>query len=220
NFPLRATETVAADYSGVYGATKVASQATDGLAREAVGFADATTPAPLTGPAHAAILTGRYPAKFGVRDNASAPIPPGVTSIAELFKSNGYRTGGFVGAFILGPEYGFAHGFDAFDASFARFNTGMKLQAQRRGGEVTDAAVAWIGQQSNPQSAIRNPPWFAWVHLYDAHAPYDPPAPFRTRFQTSPYDGEIAYVDSCVGRLVATLEPAGQLHRPLQVVIG
>jgi len=220
NVLLITIDTVRADHIGAYGATKAATPAIDRLAREGVRFADATTQAPLTGPAHAAILTGRYPARFGVRDNASAPIPPGVTSIAELFKSNGYRTAGFVGAFILGPEYGFAHGFDAFDASFARFNTGMKLQAQRRGAEVTDAAVAWIGQQSNPQSAIRNPPWFAWVHLYDAHAPYDPPAPFRTRFQTSPYDGEIAYVDSCVARLVATLEQAGQLDRTLVVVIA
>jgi arylsulfatase A-like enzyme/Tfp pilus assembly protein PilF len=204
---------VRADHIGAYGAKTAATPAIDRLAREGIRFADATTQAPLTGPAHAAILTGRYPARFGVRDNASTPIPSSVTSIAGLFKSNGYRTGGFVGAFILGPEYGFAQGFDAFDASFARFNTGMKLQAQRRGGEVTEAALAWIRQQSNPQ-------WFAWVHLYDAHAPYDPPPPFRTRFQSSPYDGEIAYVDSCVAKLVAALEQGGALDRTLVVVIA
>src|SRR5207248_2594033 len=140
NVLLITIDTVRADHIGAYGATKAATPAIDRLAREGVRFADATTQAPLTGPAHAAILTGRYPARFG--------------------------------------------------------------------------------QQSNPQSAIRNPPWFAWVHLYDAHAPYDPPAPFRTRFQTSPYDGEIAYVDSCVARLVATLERAGQLDRTLVVVIA
>ena len=222
NVLLITIDTVRADHIGAYGAKAVATPAIDRLAREGVRFADATTQAPLTGPAHAAILTGRYPARFGVRDNASAPIPAGVTSIAELFKSNRYRTGGFVGAFILGPEYGFAHGFDTFDASFARFNTSMKLQAQRRGGEVTDAAIAWIGNQ--PPAPSNQPPatnpWFAWVHLYDAHAPYDPPAPFRARFQSSPYDGEIAYVDSCVARLVATLEQAGQLDRTVVVVIA
>jgi len=223
NVLLITIDTVRADHIGAYGATAAATPAIDRLAREGVRFADATTQAPLTGPAHAAILTGRYPARFGARDNASAPIPAGVTSIAELFKSNGYRTGGFVGAFILGPEYGFAHGFDTFDASFARFNTGMKLQAQRRGGEVTDAAVAWIRSVQQPATSNQQPPltrWFAWVHLYDAHAPYDPPAPFRTRFQSSPYDGEIAYVDSCVARLVATLEQGGQLDRTLVVVIA
>jgi arylsulfatase A-like enzyme/Tfp pilus assembly protein PilF len=223
NVLLITIDTVRADHIGAYGATRAATPAIDRLAREGVRFADATTQAPLTGPAHAAILTGRYPARFGVRDNASTPIPEGVTSIAELFKSNGYRTGGFVGAFILGPEYGFARGFDTFDASFARFNTGMKLQAQRRGGEVIDAAIAWIGNArpvatSNQQPATT--PWFAWVHLYDAHAPYDPPAPFRTRFAASPYDGEIAYVDSCVARLVAALEQSGRLDRTLVVVIA
>jgi arylsulfatase A-like enzyme/Tfp pilus assembly protein PilF len=223
NVLLVTIDTVRADHVGAYGATKAATPAIDRLAREGVRFADATTQAPLTGPAHAAILTGRYPARFGVRDNASAPIPADVTSIAQLFKSGGYRTGAFVGAFILGPEYGFARGFDTFDASFARFNTGMKLQAQRRGGEVTDAAIAWIGSTKSPATSNQQPtrpPWFAWVHLYDAHAPYDPPPPFRTRFQSSPYDGEIAYVDSCVARLVATLEQAGQLDRTLVVVIA
>ena len=218
NVLLVTIDTVRADHVGAYGAAIGATPTLDRLAREGVRFGDATSQAPLTGPAHAAILTGQYPARIGVRDNATTPIPPGTMTIAALLKGRGYRTGGFVGAFILAPEYGFAQGFDAFDASFARFDTGMKLQAQRRAGEVTAAALKWI----QPPAASRQPPpkqpWFAWVHYYDAHTPYDPPAPFRTRFRASPYDGEIAYVDSNIAKLVAALEQSGELDRTLVVV--
>jgi len=221
NVLLVTIDTVRADHIGAYGATTGATPTLDRLAREGVRFADATSQAPLTGPAHAAILTGQYPARLGVRDNASTPIPSGTATLASMLKGRGYRTGGFVGAFILGREYGFAQGFDTFDATFAKFSTGMKLQAQRRAGEVTDAALRWLGS-SNPQSAVRNPqsPWFAWVHYYDAHAPYEPPSTFRTRFAKSPYDGEIAYVDSNIARLITALEQSGQLDRTLIVVLA
>jgi arylsulfatase A-like enzyme/Tfp pilus assembly protein PilF len=209
-------DTVRADHVGAYGATTGATPTIDRLAREGVRFADATSQAPLTGPAHVALLTGQYPARLGVRDNASTPIPSGTATLATLLKSRGYRTGGFVGAFILGPEYGFAQGFDSFDATFAKFNTSMKLQAQRRAGEVTDAALKWL--RSAQPSALSPQPFFLWAHYYDAHSPYDPPAAFRTKFPKSPYDGEIAYVDSNIGRLVAALEASGQLDRTLVVV--
>ncbi|MBI3400713.1 MAG: sulfatase-like hydrolase/transferase [Acidobacteria bacterium] len=216
NVLLITIDTVRADRIGAYGYTKGATPAIDRLAREGVRFADATSQAPLTGPAHAAILTGQYPARLGVRDNASTPIPAGTPTLATIFKARGYRTGGFVGAFILGPEYGFAQGFDTFDATFSRFNAGMKLQAQRRGGEVTDAAIKWLRQPS----ALSPQPFFAWVHLYDAHAPYEAPAPFRARFAAAPYDGEVAYVDSCIAKIVAALEQSGQLDRTLVAVIA
>jgi len=212
NVLLVTIDTVRADRLGAYGYTKGATPAIDRLAREGVRFADATTQAPLTGPAHAAILTGQYPARLGVRDNATTPIPAGTTTIAEVFKARGYRTAAFVAAFIVGPEYGFGQGFDTVDATFAQFSMGMKLQAQRRGGEVTDAALNWLRAAGSP--------FFVWVHLYDAHAPYDAPAPFRARFQASPYDGEVAYVDSCVARLVAALEQSGQLDRTLVTVVA
>jgi arylsulfatase A-like enzyme/Tfp pilus assembly protein PilF len=206
-------DTVRADRIGAYGYAKGATPTLDRLAREGVRFADASSQAPLTGPAHAALLTGQYPARLGVRDNATTPIPSGTRTLAQAFKDKGYRTGGFVGAFILGSEYGFGQGFDVFDASFARYSAGNKLQAQRRGGEVVDEAIKWLRTAAGR-------PAFTWIHLYDAHAPYDAPAPYRTRFATAPYDGEIAYVDSCVARVVATLEEAGQLDRTVIAVVA
>jgi arylsulfatase A-like enzyme/Tfp pilus assembly protein PilF len=212
NVLLVTIDTVRADHVGAYGHAGAATPTIDRLAREGVRFADATSQAPLTGPAHAAILTAVYPARLGVRDNATTPIPASATTIAEVFKARGYRTGAFVGAFVLSPEYGFGQGFDTVDASFARFTAGMKLQAQRRGSEVVDAALKWFQTGSRP--------FFAWVHLYDAHTPYEPPEPFRTRFRASPYDGEIAYVDSQIGRLVAALEARGELDRTIVSVIA
>jgi choline-sulfatase len=213
NVLLITLDTVRADRLGAYGYSKASTPVLDRLAREGVRFTDATTQAPLTAPAHAAILTGLYPARIGVRDNASTPIPESVTTAAEAFKSQGYRTGAFVGAFILTAPYGFAQGFDVFDADFPSFSDGMKLQAQRRAAPVVDAAVQWLGR-GGPQ------PFFAWVHLYDAHTPYDAPAPYGARFRASPYDGEIAYVDAAIARLVAALEPGGRLDRTIVSVVS
>ena len=213
NVLLITIDTVRADRIGAYGYAKASTPVLDRLAREGVRFADATTQAPLTGPAHAALLTGLYPARIGVRDNATTPVPDTVTTAAEVFKSRGYRTGGFVGAFILTAPYGFAQGFDTFDADFPGFRDGLKLQVQRRGDAVVDAAMKWL-ETGGTQ------PFFGWVHLYDAHAPYEPPAPFADRFKASPYDGEIAYVDACIGRLITTLERTRRLDRTLVAVVA
>jgi len=226
NVLLITIDTVRADHLGAYGYARAATPVLDRLAREGVRFSDATTQAPLTGPAHAALLTGLYPARIGVRDNATTPVPESVTTAAEIFKARGYRTGGFVGAFILTAPYGFAQGFDTFDADFPGFSDGLKLQVQRRGDAVVDAAVRWLdqGKGSDTIQGVRPftfaEPFFAWVHLYDAHAPYDPPAPFAARFKAAPYDGEIAYVDACIGRLIAALERTGRLDRTLVAVVA
>jgi len=110
-------------------------------------------------------------------------------------------------------NYGFAQGFDTFDADFPGFSDSQKLQVQRRGDAVVDAALAWLATGGAQ-------PFFAWVHLYDAHAPYKPPAPFDARFAASPYDGEIAYVDACIGRLIAGLERSGRFDRTLIAVVA
>jgi choline-sulfatase len=206
-------DTVRADHLGAYGYTKAATPALDRLAREGVRFADATSQAPLTGPAHAALMTGVYPARFGVRDNATTPIPPGATTMAEAFKARAYRTGAFIGAFIVDTQYGFGQGFDEFDSRFARFDNADKLNARRSGSEVTDAALKWLDASSDR-------PFFAWVHLYDAHAPYDAPPPYSTQFKAAPYDGAIAYVDACIGRIVAALEQRGRFEHTLVAVIA
>jgi arylsulfatase A-like enzyme/tetratricopeptide (TPR) repeat protein len=214
NLLLITLDTVRADHLGAYGYKPGATPALDRLAREGVRFADASTQAPLTGPAHAGILTGVYPTRFGIRDNASTPLPPDAVTLAASLKAAGYRTGAFIAAFILDRAYGFDHGFEEFDSRFDHFESGDKLEAERTADEVLKPALAWLSKLP------ANHPFFAWVHLYDAHTPYTPPPPYTTRFRTHPYDGEIAYVDSAVGRLIAKLIEKGVLDRTLIVAIG
>ncbi len=130
NVLLITIDTVRADHIGAYGYTKGATPVLDRLAREGVRFADATSQAPLTGPAHAASLTGMYPARFGVRDNATTAVPASATTMAEVFKARGYRTGGFIGAFILDAQYGFGQGFDRVRRSL------RALQQRRQAGRA------------------------------------------------------------------------------------
>jgi arylsulfatase A-like enzyme/Tfp pilus assembly protein PilF len=214
NVLLVTLDTVRADRIGAYGYKRAATPNLDRLAREGVRFDDATTQAPLTAPAHAALLTGIYPTRLGVKDNASSPLPDSADTLAETLKAAGYRTGAFIAAFILDRPYGFAQGFDHFDATFAGFRPELKQQAQRIAEDVVSPAVSWI------ESAPAGAPFFAWVHLYDAHLPYAAPAPYRARFAARPYDGEIAYVDAQVARLADALRKAGALDRTIVVAIA
>lgn len=214
NLLLVTLDTVRADHLGAYGSKTAATPVLDRLAREGVRFAEATAQAPLTGPAHAALLTGLYPGRFGVRDNAATPLPSRATTLAAILSKAGYQTGGFIGAFILDRAYGFDQGFDQFDSRFEKFEVGDKLAAERRADEVVAPALGWLSRVDMSR------PFFVWVHLYDAHAPYNPPAPFSQKFAGSLYDGEIAYVDSAVGKLVVALERRGLLDRTLVVAVG
>ena len=204
-------DTVRADRLGSYGHPRAATPSLDRLAREGVRFADATSQAPLTGPAHAALFTGVYPARFGLRDNASTPVPADRQTLAEILRASGYRTAAFVSAFVLDRAYGFDQGFELFDSRFTR---GPNKSVSRTADDVLKAALPWLDE------APAGSPFFAWVHFYDAHAPYDPPEPYRTTFRDDRYDGEIAYIDHAVGQLIGALEKKGVLDRTLVVAIG
>jgi choline-sulfatase len=214
NLLLITLDTVRADHVGAYGWSTAATPVLDQMARDGVRFADATTQSPLTAPAHAALLTGVYPGRFNLRDNAASRLPDEAVTLAERLKAAGYATGAFVGAFILDRAFGFAQGFETFDSRFEGFGLAELDQARRRGDKVVDPALAWLGVQA------ANRPFFCWVHFYDAHAPYAPPPPFKTRFRGHPYDGEVAFVDSQIGRLVSTLQGKGWLERTVVVAIA
>ena len=214
NVLLVTLDTVRADRIGAYGYASAATPNLDRLAREGVLFSDATTQSPLTAPAHTALLTGQYPTRLGVKDNASTPLPDSALTLAEMLQPAGYRTGAFIGAFVLDRPYGFAQGFQTFDATFQGFRPELKQQAQRTADEVIAPAIAWL------KTVPAGSPFFAWVHLYDAHAPYGAPAPFGEKFRARAYDGEIAYLDTAVGRLLATVRDAGALDRTIVIAVG
>ena len=132
-----------------------------------------------------------------------------------MLKSKGYRTGGFIGAYVLDSKWGISQGFDTyfdkFDLSESRAMSVGSIQ--RPGNEVVDQALPWIKESAKA-------PFFAWIHLYDAHSPYRPPEPFATRYKGHPYNGEIAFADRQVGRVVAELESLGLYDRTVVVVMG
>jgi arylsulfatase A-like enzyme/Tfp pilus assembly protein PilF len=173
--------------------------AIDSVAKSGVQFDNATSAVPLTLPSHSTILSGLLPLHHGVRNNGANAFPSDRATLATLLQANGYRTAAFLGAFVLDHRFGLNRGFDVYDDEIPRDPTlGDHLEAERRGDFVTDRAFAWLAKEDAR-------PFFAWVHLYDAHAPYAPPEPYRSRFASSLYDGEIAFVDAQVQRLLAAL---------------
>lgn len=206
-------DTTRADRIGTYGAPLSRTPHLDALAARGVRFDDAVTVAPITGPAHAAIFTGQYPARFGVRDNVTTPLPEQATTLAEHLSAKGYATGGFIGAFVLDRAYGFAQGFSAF-SGFAQVESGREASAERPGAAVVDDALRWLETVPTEQSV------FLWVHLYDPHAPYAAPAPFAQEFASRPYDGEVAYVDHQIGRVLSAFQARGALDRSLVIAVA
>jgi arylsulfatase A-like enzyme len=209
-------DTVRADRMGFLGSPRGLTPHLDLLARESVVFEQAYAQAPLTTVSHATILTGTWPPRHRVQD-FGLPLPASVPYLPALLAGAGYHTAAFVGSLILDPRGpiapGFDRGFEVYDAGFRRRRAGEDpyRTKERRGSEVVARALAWLdGRPAGPL--------FLWVHLYDAHDPYDPPAPFATRFARDPYDGEIAAVDAAVGTLLEGLRARGRLAGAVVVV--
>jgi len=217
NVLLITLDTVRADRMGFLGSTRGLTPSLDALARESIVFTRAYAQAPVTTVSHATLLTGTYPPFHGVVD-FGLPLPPEIPYLPDLFHQRGYRTAAFVGSLVLDPRGGTAPGFDrgvdVYDAGFRMRRPGEDRYAtlERRGDEVVARALQWLG-------TARGAPFFLWVHLYDAHDPYDPPSDLKARFAAAPYDGEIASVDRLVGRLIGALR-SRQLLEDTSVVIA
>lgn len=193
-------DTVRADHVGCYGATQVKTPTIDALAHDGVLFERAISQVPLTWPSHAAMLTGTYPFQNGVQDFTGHPLAPQFRSVAQAFKGAGYTTGAVVSSFVLDRSWGLARGFDFYNDAFSpkAFQERDIALVDRRAAESVSDALSWLAK--TPQR-----PFFLWLHLYDPHSPYDPPEPYRTEYKDHLYDGEIAYADHELGRLMAWL---------------
>ena len=204
NLLLITIDTLRADRLGSYGHEAIETPAMDRLAAEGVRFARAVAAAPPTLPSHASILTGASPPRHGVRDNAAGVLPETAVTLAEAFKARDYHTAAFVSAFVLDSRWGLSQGFDAYDGPpVAPGEAPSSPQEAERIGEVTlQTALDWIGEE-------RGAPWLVWLHLFDPHAPYAAPEPYRSRY-ADPYDGEVAYVDALIARLRGRLEELGE----------
>jgi arylsulfatase A-like enzyme/Tfp pilus assembly protein PilF len=203
------------DRLGAYGDRGAATPNLDRLAGEGVLFEQAFAAAPLTLPAHSTIFTGLLPPRHGVRDNGGYVLDAKHTTLASLLKLGGWHTGAFVGAFVLDSKWGLNQGFDTYFDKFdvSKYKSISLGDVARRAGEVVDHALPWMEQHASGR-------FFAWLHFYDAHSPYDPPEPFRRRFADRPYMGEIAYVDYQIGRLLQWLDTKDLARQTIVVAIG
>jgi len=210
-------DTTRADRMGFLGCKGGLTPNLDTLASQSTTFSRAYAQVPLTTPSHAAILTGTYP-QFNHVSNLGDPLSQRLPFLPEILHQNGYATAAFVGALVLDPAKlapGFERGFDVYDAGFHRRRPGEDNyhSLERRGEDVLNRAVAWLNKNHSS-------PFFLWIHLYDPHDPYTPPEPYASRYHSEPYDGEIAYTDSIVGKLLHELRARNLFDSSLVAVMA
>ena len=210
-------DTVRADRMGFLGSKLGLTPNLDALARQSVIFNRAYCQVPVTSPSHVTILSGTYPQFHHVND-FGVPFPKDIPSLPAILREHGYKTAAFVGSVVLDPKSGWVpgigRGFDTYDADFgASAEEAGRRNLERPAGAVVARAQAWLKSH-----AAR--PFFLWIHLYDPHAPYDPPEPFKKRYASRPYDGEIAYVDQVLGKFFETLRTRGLYDNSLIAVMS
>ena len=214
---LITVDTTRADRLEPYGAEQIATPRLQELADQGIVFDNAASAAPITLPAHTSIMTGLYPFQHGVRNNGLQYVPDDMETLAERLYREGYRTGAFVSAAVLERRYGLDQGFEVYDDDLSTgTNRAERAVADRPGNAVVDSAVSWLDSLGEDEN------YFAWVHFYDPHAAYSPPPPFRDEYRGRPYDGEIAFMDQQIGRLLDHPRVRGgdKSSAPIIVVLG
>ncbi|MBI2840898.1 MAG: sulfatase-like hydrolase/transferase [Acidobacteria bacterium] len=214
NVVLISIDTLRADRLGCYGYGGAQTPAIDALASSGVLFENAYAQVPMTRPSHASILTGLYPFEHRIRDNFSLPLAGGIPTLATVLKGAGYTTAGFPGSVLLSSQSGLQRGFDYYLDNFApgkQTNPEFFSSFQKNAESVSAAAIKWV-EENHAR------PFFLFVHFYDPHTEYSAPEPYRSRFAQRPYDGEVAYTDEHVGRLLGTFERLSLRQRTLVVL--
>jgi len=209
---LVSIDTLRADRLPAYGYPAGRTPRLDAFAREGLVFENVVSPCPLTLPAHASLFTGLRPPRHGVRDNIGYTLSGEAPTLAARFREAGRPTGAAVSAFVMRAATGMARGFEHYDDALTVDAAAGALSAQQRDGAVAvESLLGWIGGR-------REAPFFAFLHLYEPHAPYEPPAAYRGL--ADPYDGEVAYADELVGRLLDGLRKAGVYERAVIAVVS
>jgi arylsulfatase A-like enzyme/Tfp pilus assembly protein PilF len=216
NVLLITLDTTRADHLSCYDPQGARTPHLDSLAAHGVRFAHAIAQVPLTLPSHACIMTGAYPPVHKLRDMGGFVLDKSHPTIASLTQAAGFSTAAFVGSRVVAKHFGLSHGFDTYDDDMGGETEEGKLPGvfpERRASVVTDRALAWLKQNAQRK-------FFLWAHYYDPHAPYDPPEPFKHQYAQNLYDGEIAYMDEQVGRLLDGLDQLALASRTLIIAVG
>jgi arylsulfatase A-like enzyme/Tfp pilus assembly protein PilF len=216
NIVLVTIDTLRADHLPAYGYRQIKTPNLDQIASQSLLFENAIAQIPMTLPSHASILTGLLPIAHGIHDNAGYVLNPKINTLAEILKSNGYKTAAFVSSFILDSQFGLSQGFDYYSDSFTLARAGAQVDNTdvSRRAEATEAEVdTWLKEKQTT-------PFFLWVHYYDPHDPYDPPEPYKHEYGSSLYDGEIAYVDHVLGDLITSLRRYQNMNQTILIIAG
>jgi len=197
-------DTLRADHLGCYGYKQIRTPNIDALAGDGARFERAYTAVPVTLPSHTVMFTGTYPMRSGMHDFAANKLGQGQPTLASVLKEHGYLTGAVIGSAVLDSRFGLNRGFDFYydHFDFNRLQESNLEEMERPGNVVADVALDWLSKNDQKK-------FFLWMHLYDPHYPYHPPAPYAAEYRDRPYDGEIAFADSQVGRLIHFLKSKG-----------
>jgi arylsulfatase A-like enzyme/Flp pilus assembly protein TadD len=215
NLLLVTIDTLRPDHLGCYGSRQVRTPNIDALAAAGTRFEHAYTPVPITLPSHTVMMTGTYPMYSGIHDFSGNRVNPQQPTLASILRQRGYATGAVLGSAVLDHRFGLNQGFDFYydHFDFSRLEDANLDLMKRPGNVVVDQALEWLGANSGK-------PFFLWVHLYDPHTPYQPPPPFDREYQGRPYDGEIAFADQQLGRVLRFLKEKQLYGRTLIVLTG
>lgn len=213
NLLLISIDTIRPDRISCYSPKYLQTPHIDALAAKGVLFERAIAHNPLTLPSHVNILVGTTPLHHSVHENSMSILAEDFFTLAEYLKEKGYSTGAFVAAFSLDSRFGLSQGFDVYDESYpSKAPTEFTTHQERNASQVIQAALGWLEKQ--------NSKWFSFIHIWDPHAPYLPPEPFNEKFKNDPYSGEVAYVDSELGKLFDYLKSNNLMENTLIVLTG
>jgi arylsulfatase A-like enzyme/Flp pilus assembly protein TadD len=215
NVLLITIDTLRPDHLHCYGYSRIETPTLDRIAQNGVLFEKGVTQTPLTPPSHASIFTGLNPPAHKVRNTGGFVLSPSTPTLASLLQQKGWDTAAFISSAVLKKRFGFDHGFAVYDDRMPQLGSAQEFleDAERRAGDTVDRAVQWLDGRGDK-------PFFLWVHLYDPHVPYDPPSPFREQYKDRPYDGEIAYADRELGRLMERLRRKSPPEKTLVAVLS
>src|SRR5207253_4223372 len=208
-------DTLRPDHLGCYGYKQIRTPNIDALAADGARFERAYAAVPGTLPSHTVIFTGTYPIHSGMHDFAANVLNPDQPTLASVLKEHGYTSGAVIGSALLDSRFGLNHGFDFYydHFDFSRLQESNLDEMERPGNVVADVTLDWLAKNYQKK-------FFLWMHLYDPHYPYRPPAPYSQEYESHPYDGEIAFADAQVGRLLRFLKEKGLYRNTLIVLSG
>jgi arylsulfatase A-like enzyme/cytochrome c-type biogenesis protein CcmH/NrfG len=220
NVVLITIDTLRADHVGCYGYKQIKTPNIDGLAADGARFERAFAVVPVTLPSHTSMLTGTYPMLSGMHDFSGNKLSPLQPTLASVLKLAGYQTGAVIAAAVLDSRFGLNQGFDFYydHFDFSRLDEANLDQMERAGNVVADVALDWLEKDWLAKNSQKK--FFLWMHLYDPHFPYNPPEPYSSEYAAQPYDGEIAFADEQVGRLLRFLKEKGIYRNTVIVLCG